>query len=134
MAKLPQEVKDLFTDREASKVLATVYAEGTLQAGAKGRFQIVDDDTMAFAEMAQVIRKPEFKANQKASILVFRQPSFGYQIQGTFLEYQDSGTLYDEWAKTIGDGSGLNLSRVGIIKVDEIYSFAQRGDFGKRIA
>ena len=133
MAKIPEEIIELFTDPQASKVLATVDPDGILQAGAKGRFYAVDEETIAFADMAQVIRKPEFEANQKTSIAIFKLPSFGYQIQGTFQEYQTID-LYEEWAKTTKGAANLDISRVGIIKVDEIYSFAQRGDFGKKIA
>ena len=133
MAKIPEEVINLFTDPQASKVLATVDPDGILQAGAKGRFHVVDEETMAFAEMAQVMRKPVFKAKQKASIAIFKLPSFGYQIQGTFQEYQ-TVAMYDEWAKRAKEAGNLDITRVGIIKVDEIYSFAQRGDFGKKIA
>ena len=137
MAKIPEEIMGLFTEREASKVLATVDPEGTLQAGVRGRFNVVDEETIAFADLADVLRRPEFKANQKAALAVFKLPNHGYQIQCTFQKYLTSGDLFDEWAKMLKEGSHhTNLGRVGLLKVDEIYSYASedRSQHGTKIA
>jgi len=136
MAKMPQDVTELFTDPQASKVLATVDPEGTLHAGVRGRFNAVDEETIAFADLAQVKRRPEFKANQKATIVVFKLPSHGYQIQGTFQGYQTSGALFDQWAQMLKERINVELWRVGLIKVNEIYSYTSedRSEHGTKIA
>ena len=136
MAKIPQEVASLFTDPSASKVLATIDSEGEIQVSVRGRFDVTDEETIAFANIAQVKRKPEFKPNQKAAIRVFKLPNHGYQIQGTFKGYQTSGVLFDQWAQLIKNKVSADLGQIGLIKVDEIYSYASedRSEHGTRIA
>ena len=122
MTKMPQEVMNLCSDREASQVLATVETDGTIYIGVKGRLHVVDEETVAFAELAQIKMKTDLKTGQKIGIAVFRAPSFGYQMKGTFQEYQTSGALFDQWAKLVKERTNMELGRVGVIKIDEIYS------------
>ena len=64
--------------------------------------------------------------------MVFKE-RFGYQIKGTFQEYQTSGALYDQWVKVLKERLDAHITRWGLIKVDEIYSFLQN-DYGREIA
>jgi len=136
MARIPQEVTSLFSDPQAAKVMATVDAEGTVYASVRGKFNAADEETVAFADIAHVKRRPEFRPGQGVSIAVFKLPNFGYQIHGAFQGYQTSGEIFDTWAAMLKEGPGLGLDRVGLVKVDQIYSYASedRSEHGTRIA
>lgn len=60
-------------------------------------------------------------------------PLAGFQIKGTFLEFQTSGELFDRFAKEIKERINLNIKAVGAIKVDEVYAVAPPQP-GKKIA
>jgi len=126
MAKIPKEVIGLLDDPQTHIVLGFVDAEGAPNVLQKGRLHVVDEETIAFADLAFIKIKTDFKANDKAAIVAFKE-RFGYQIKGTFQEYHTSGALFDQWAKNV------DVARLGLIKVDEVYSFLQ-GDYGKKIA
>ena len=137
MAKIPQEILELFSDPQVAKVLTTIEPDGSLYLGVRGRFYVVDEEFIATADLAQIKRKPNFKANQEALIRVFKAPNHGYQIHGTFHGYQTSGTLFDEWDKQLKEGRHhITLERIGLIKADAIYTYAleDRNQFGMRIA
>jgi len=122
MAKMSQEIIDLFTDPQASKVMATISAEGTPITGVKGRLHAADEETIGFAELAHVKGRSPLKPGQKVAIAVFKMPSHGYRIQGTFNRYQTSGALFDDWAKLVKEKLNAELRQVGMIEVEEIYS------------
>jgi len=136
MAKMPPEITNLFTDAEAAKVMATVDASGMPNMGVKGRLNAVDDETIAFAEMAQVKSRGSLTPGQKVAIAVFKLPNHGYQLHCTFQEYETSGSLFDEWAKTLKERLNADLKHVGMIKVEAIYSSASedRSKHGIKIA
>jgi len=137
MAKIPQEVLELFTDPQAAKVLATIEPGGTLYLGVRGRFNVIDEEIIAIADLAQIKRQPEFKENQKAQIRVLKAPNHGYHIEITFQGYQTSGDLFDQWDKSFREGRHhTNLQRIGLLKVDAIYTYAleDRSQFGTQIA
>jgi len=136
MAKIPQEIIDLLGEREAAKVMATVDAEGIPNMGIKGRLNVADEETLAFAEIAQVKGRGPLQPNQKVTIAVFKLPNHGYQLQGTFQGYQTSGELFDQWGQMLKERLKVDLGRVGMIKIDAIYSSASedRSQHGIKIA
>ena len=126
MAKMPQEVMSLLDDSQTHIVIGFIDAEGAPNVLQKGRLHVLDEETVAFADLNFIKIKTDLKPNDKAVIVVFRE-RFGYQIKGTFKEYHTSGTLFDQWA------TSADVARLGLIKVAEVYSFLQ-GDYGKKIA
>ena len=137
MAKIHQEVIDYIEDRDSLIVLSTVEADGSLFSGVRGRLLIMDEESIGFCDVAQVKRKPDFYPGQKVAFVVFNPPSFGYQIYGSFLEYSTSGEIFDKQAKMMKESPHkLILEKMGIVKVEEIYSYAsvERSEHGTRMA
>ena len=131
MAKMPKGVMDLFKDPQASKVLATVDANGTPNVAPKGSLTAVDEETIAFAEMAESKTGANLEATKKAAITAFKMPA-GYQTKGTFQGFQTSGPLFDQFAKMMKERK-IDIKRVGTIKVEEVYSVSP-ADYGKKLA
>jgi len=136
MARIPKEVIDFIENHHSSNVLSTITSDGSLFSGVRGRLRVIDEETISFFDVAQVKRKPDFRPGQKVAYVVFNPPSFGYQIYGTFIEYRTSGEIFDNQAKMMKQGPHANiLEKMGIVKVEEIYSYASkdRTEHGIRI-
>ena len=132
MAKIPHEVISFIEGPGNRIVLGFIDADGAPSVLSKGKLIIVDDETVAFADRANIKLLTDFKPNDKAAIIAAGDKDrFGYQITGTFQEYQTSGVLFDEWAAEMGGPAG-ELLRMGLIKVDKICSFIN-GAHGKQI-
>jgi len=124
MAKMTKEVIDMLKDPQASKALATCDDAGKLNVVPKGTLTAVDDETVAFGDLFGDKTNVNLKANQKAAVAVFKMelPPVGYQLKGTFQGFQNSGALFDSFAKQIKEMLNLDIKAVGVIKVDEVYS------------
>ena len=124
MAKMTKEVMDMLNDAQASKVLATCDAAGKLNVVPKGTLAAVDEETVAFADIFGDKTNSNLKANQKAAVTVFKMdlPPVGYQVKGTFQDFQTSGPLFDAFAEKVKQLLGMDIKSVGVVKVDEIYS------------
>ncbi len=131
MAKMPKEVMDLFNDPQASKVLATVNAEGTPNVTPKGSLTSIDEETIAFAELGESKTGANLEATKKGAVVVFKLPA-AYQLKGTFQGFQTSGPLFDQFDKAMKERIKVGIKRVGTIKVEEVYSSAP-ADYGKKL-
>jgi len=133
MVKMPKEVMDMFNDPEASKVLATVDADGKLNVAPKGSIIAADEETIAFADIFGDKTNKNLESTKKASAVSFKMPPAGYQIKGKFEGFKKAGPLYDSFAKKVKEMLNMDIKAVGTIKVDEVYSVGPP-DFGKKIA
>jgi len=126
MAKMPKEAFDLVKDPQASKVIATCDAAGTLNVVPKGTLTAIDEETIIFADVMGDKTNANLNATSKAAVAVFKVqfPPLGYQMKGTFQGFQTSGDLFDNVAKQIKAVMKTDIKSVGVIKVDEVYSAA----------
>ena len=120
MAKMSQEVMDILKDPQASKVLATVDALGVPNVAPKGSLTALDEETIAFADIAGGKTRANLEATGKVAVAAVKSPA-GHQVKGTFQEFQTSGPIFDNFTK-IMKSMGMTPNAVGIIKVEEIYS------------
>lgn len=132
MVKMPKEVMDMFNDLEASKVLATVDAEGKINVVPVGSLAAVDEETIAFAELFVEKTKRNLEATRRASATAFKGLE-GYQVKGTFQGFQTSGPIFDQLGGKVKELLGLDVKSVGTIRVEEVYSVAP-SEQGKKIA
>jgi predicted pyridoxine 5'-phosphate oxidase superfamily flavin-nucleotide-binding protein len=134
MAKMPKEVMDVFNDPASAKVLATAGTAVEINAVPKGSLMAINEEQMAFADIFGDKTNKNLEVNKRVSALAFKtNPLVGYQVKGTFLGFQTSGTLFDRFAKEIKERIKLDIKAVGTIKVDEIYTVAPPQP-GKKIA
>ena len=122
MDKIPQEAMDLFTDRESSKVLATVDASGKPNVAAKGSLTALSADTLAFADIAGGKTRANLEATGKVAVAVSKGRA-GYQVKGTLQEFQTSGPIFDSFSKALAPMQ-ITPKAVGIIKVEEVFNLS----------
>ncbi len=99
----------------------------------------VDDETLAFADLYGRSTRTfkNLEETKKVAIVAMKlpiaPPFTTYQVKGTFQKYLTSGPLFDTFAKAIKDAMGMNITGVGTVKVDAVYSQAPQ-DKGKLIS
>ena len=95
MAKLTQEMKDLIEDQKVSFV-ATADKNGKVNVSPKGSIYVVDDETLAFADLYSKKTQENLKANPHIAIAVVDLKGLkGYQFKGKG-EILEEGNLYDD--------------------------------------
>ena len=57
----------------------------------------------------------------------------GYQLKGTFVEFQTSGPIFDSFSENVMKLMKLQIKSVGIIKVGEVFE-ASPGQDSKKLA
>jgi predicted pyridoxine 5'-phosphate oxidase superfamily flavin-nucleotide-binding protein len=95
MAKLTQEMKDLI---EAQKVCfaATADQGGMPNVSPKGSIYVVDDDTLAFADLYSRKTRANLKVNPCIALTVVDLKAFkGYQFKGK-AELMEEGNVYND--------------------------------------
>jgi uncharacterized protein len=129
MVSMPKEVMDLVRtppiDLSMSKVIATISDQGVPNITPMGSITAIDSETVAFADGATVHTRENLQGkNKNVAFMVCQraQPMTAYQVKGTFVGFQTSGPIYDNFAKMFA-ARGMPAPRaVGLVKVDEIYS------------
>jgi predicted pyridoxine 5'-phosphate oxidase superfamily flavin-nucleotide-binding protein len=133
MVSLPQEVMDLLSspDRSIYKAIVTVNAEGIPNNAPMGTIRPIDSETIIFGDVFLVKTRENLEGkNKKVVIVIYKAPLTAYQVKGTFVGFQTSGPIYDNFSKT---GTKTRLKAVGLVKVDEVYS-STPGDNSKKLA
>lgn len=130
MAKIPQEVLELFKDRTASKVIATISADGIPNVAPKGSLAAVGEDMIAFADIVGGKTRANLDKNPKTAVAVIKDRT-GYQVKGTLVEFQTSGPIFDNYVKMF-EPMKMSPKAVGLIKVEEVYSLSP-ADAGKKL-
>ncbi|HIH77781.1 MAG TPA: pyridoxamine 5'-phosphate oxidase family protein [Halobacteria archaeon] len=122
---MKKEIIDLLNDQTASKVLATVDSEGIPNVVPKGSISAIDDKTVVFADIFGDKTNKNLEETKRAAIAVFKQGK-GYQLKGTFKEFQKSGSIFDKYSKMIKSGMGKDIKSVGIIQIEEIFDLTPK--------
>jgi len=95
MAKLTQEMKDLIESQKVSFV-ATADKKGKTNVSPKGSIYIVDDDTLAFADLYSKKTRENLKINPHIALAVVDLKRLhGYQFKGK-AELLEEGDLYND--------------------------------------
>jgi len=137
LVAIPKEVLEILNAQDSIKVLASVDENCVPNAVYVGSMKPINDDTLAFAEEHIIHTKHNLEKTGKASVTVLSRwglsadgqilPVNAYQLKGTFLGFQTSGPLFDEFSKHVAEmrARGLKLpplKSVGTIRVDEVYA------------
>jgi len=125
MAKLIKEVMDIFNDPNSFKVLATTGSVSEINVVPKGSLRSINESLIAFADIFGDKTNRNLATNKKVAVLAVRmEPLAGYQVKGTFKGFQNSGELFDKFAREVKDRIKLDIKAVGTIVVDEVYDVA----------
>ena len=130
---IPKEVVDFLNAQDSIKILATADESGVPNAVPVYSIEPISNDTLAFAEMMIKHTKQNLEKTGKASVTVFKLPATAYQLKGTFLGFQTSGPLFDDFSKRMAEYKLPPVKSVGTIKVDEVFA-ASPGSNSKKLA
>jgi len=129
VAKITAEMKEMLEKQQS--FVATADIEGVPNIGPKGSTAVLDDETLAFAEIVGKKTFENIKVNPKVAVAVVDRGTFsGYRFVGT-ASMETSGPFFDIfWGKlkTMGIPNMLALVKV---KVEEIYDISVKNPGGK---
>ena len=133
MAKIPKEVVDVISAQDSAKMMATADTKGIPNVVPVWSIATVDSETIAFADLFIKKTKENLAKNKNVAIAAFKGPITGYQIKGTFVEFQTSGPVFEEFSKKIMAAMKMQIKSVGIVKVTEVFA-ASPGQDSKKLA
>jgi len=126
MSVLSNEVMALFNNVGASKVVATIDSQGSLNVVPKGSLSAIDGETLIYAEVLGGGKtEGNLKPGNRVTALAFIGSSLtGYQAKGKFQGFQTGGPLFEKVAKKMKEMIHVDIRSVGVIKVEEVFSVA----------
>ncbi len=126
-----EQVTKLFQDKEAVKVISTVSADGEVHSIVAGSIMVVDDNTMAVAEVFMNTTSANLTANNKVALLAVKGME-SYLVNGTVQLRHTSGPLFDNLAEVFA-GMGMQIKAVWTFTVDKIYDESAGPNGGKQL-
>lgn len=132
MVNIPKEVSDVISSADSAKMMATVDSKSVPNVVPVWSVIAVDSETIAFAEIFIKKTKENLEKNKNVAIAVFKGPTTGYQLKGTFVGFQTSGPVFENFSQKIMAAMKMQIKSVGIIKVDAVYS-ASPGQNSKKL-
>lgn len=114
-----EQVTKLFQDSESTKVVSTVSADGEIHSIVAGSIMVVDDNTMAVAEVFMNTTSANLQANNSVAILAAKGME-SYLVTGKAVARVTDGPFYDAVAAKFAE---MNMPIRGLwtFSVDKIY-------------
>ena len=136
MVKMPPKVLEKFMDLNTIKFMATVDDEGKPNVAYILSMTAIDDETLAFADLALNKTKKNLLSNGRVAVSVLANGEIQYQVKGTFQGFQESGPIFDMYNEVpqLKYNAYFRPKAVGLIKVEEVYISSIVPMPGKRIA
>lgn len=122
MVKMSTEIQEAINQQNPTP-LATANADGTPNVIFIGIKQILDDETVLFADNFFNKTLANLKVNPKISFVVYDSyAKKSYQIKGS-VEILTSGSIYDDMVKMVhAKNAALPAKSAVIMHVEEIYN------------
>jgi len=124
--ELNQTIRDLFSDPNSLKVLASTDAEGIPHLAFKNSLQINDEGKIVFLEIIESSQTNKNLVssiwfNRKIAINILAQDKRSYQIKGTPIKAIISGQVFEKYYLDVREKFGdIDLSTVWIIEPEEL--------------
>ena len=115
--------------------VATASQDGMPNVTPKGTIQVLDDQTIVFADLFSVKTRDNLMKNPKVAVTVIDHEKFiGYQFKGT-AELVDSGPVFDQVKEELKKAPKAlpEPKYVAKITVEEIFVQSPGPDAGKKI-
>ncbi len=126
-----EKVSNLFQDKESIKTISTVSSTGEIHSIVAGSIMVVDDNTMAVAEVFMNTTSANLNANNKVALLAVKGME-SYLVDGTVQKRHTDGALYDTIAEKFA-AMNMQIKAVWTFTVDKIYNEGAGPDAGKQI-
>ncbi|UQZ90455.1 pyridoxamine 5'-phosphate oxidase [Deltaproteobacteria bacterium Smac51] len=128
---IPMELKEFISGRTAW--VATADSSGQPNVAPKGTLKVIDDQTLAFADLFSVKTRQALEENGKISVAVIESGKpIGYQFKGT-AELLNTGPLFEDFCENLKKAGMPAPAYVTKITVEEIYNLAPGPEAGKKI-
>jgi len=129
MSKITPEMKSMVEKFQC--YVATADAEGNPNVAPKGSTTVIDEQTIAFAEIVGKKTYQNIKANLKVAVVVTdRETMSGYRFLG-HTELITEGALYDRYTESLNRMNMPNPIAVVKITVEEIYDMSVKNPGGR---
>ncbi len=126
-----ENVSKLFQDQESTKVVSTVSKDGEVHSIVAGSVMVVDDNTMAVAEVMMKTTAANLADNDKVALLAVKGME-SYLINGTVQKRNTDGPLFDALAEKFA-AMNMEIGAVWTFTVDKIYDESAGPNAGKQI-
>ncbi len=120
---IPETVKQAWTKREGSVILATVNSDGVPNIIYVACVSLYGDDRLVVADNYFDKTRQNIKSGSKGAALFITDDNKAYQLKGT-LEYHESGPIFEDmkkWNPPTLPGHGATA-----LVVSEVFSGAER--------
>ncbi len=127
-----ENVSKLFADQESTKIISTVSKTGEIHSIVAGSIMVVDNDTMAVAEVMMNTTAANLEANNKVALLAVKGME-SYLVDGSVQKRHTDGPLFDAVAENFAK-MNMSIKAVWTFTVDKIYDeSANPATAGKQI-
>ncbi len=126
-----ENVTNLFKDKESVKVISTVSKDGEVHSIVAGSIMVVDDNTMAVAEVFMHTTAANLESNNKASLLAVKGME-SYLVNGTVGARFTDGALFDAVAGNFAK-MNMQIKAVWTFTVDKIFDESAGPNGGKQL-
>ncbi|MRT92632.1 pyridoxamine 5'-phosphate oxidase family protein [Ancylomarina sp. 16SWW S1-10-2] len=130
--KMPEQVVNLLNDKEATKVLTTVSAEGIPHSVVVGSTMAPEADLICAAEVLMQSTSKNLQVNKTVSVLAVKGME-SYQVVAKVKERQTEGPLF-EAAKAELEKLGLPCRGLWLFEPLEAFDQGAGANAGKKIA
>lgn len=133
MVAIPANVKALFGDKEACKVIATACSNGKPHVIPAGTIGVADDNTMMICQIFLDVTAQNLEKNPKASFGVIKGME-AYTVNTELKAKVTEGPLFDQMSKAIMDALHLPVKSVMLFDVKSVYNQSASMEAGKKMA
>ncbi len=126
-----EEVKQLFADQESVKVISTVSEDGEVHAIVAGSIMVLDENTMAVAEVFMNTTCANLETNNKAALLAVKGMQ-SYLVNVTVDKRHTDGVLFDNIAEGFAK-MNMQIKAVWTFAVDKIFDESAGPNGGKQL-
>ncbi len=126
-----ENVKTLFTDPAAAKIITTISADGELHAIVAGTVVVMDDDTLAFAEVFMKTTSKNLLDNGKIAILAEKGKD-SYLVNAINAKRHTDDDVYTALSEKFAFLQAP-IGAVWTCSIDKIFNQGANMDAGKQI-
>ncbi|WP_409967917.1 hypothetical protein RFF05_15405 [Bengtsoniella intestinalis] len=126
-----EQVSKLFQDPESTKVVSTISKEGQLHTIVAGSVMVVDDNTLAVAEVFMNTSSANLTDTSKVALLAVKGME-SYLVNASVQARLTDGPLFQAVAEKFA-AMGMEIKAIWTFSVDKIYDESAGPNGGKQI-
>lgn len=126
-----ENVSKLFQDQESIKVVSTVSKDGEIHSIIAGSVMVLNENTMAVAEIFMNTTSANLIKNNKVALLAVKGME-SYLVNGTVQQRHTDGQLFDKIAEKFA-AMNMQMRAIWTFSIDKIYDESAGPNGGKQI-